>query len=142
MVKNCFLPPERGKSTSTTVLKICNSTTFLPLNSTFYTLFFIQIYIYNDPQNLQIYNTKMMIFYILQSFFGQNLQSTFTLRPPRYRSYTEDYVLWDYVGLEIITFSKIYCVVTELWKEIFCHIPYHTIQYLLPSLIFWVTFPK
>ena len=47
------------------------------------------------------------------------LKITFKLY--RYRSYTEDYVLWDYVELEIITFSKIYCVVTELWKEIFCH---------------------
>ena len=36
--------------------------------------------------------------------------------------FTEDDVLWDYVGLEIITFSKIYCEVAELWKEIFCHI--------------------
>ena len=35
--------------------------------------------------------------------------------------FTEDDVLWDYVGLEIITFSKIYCEVAELWKEIFCH---------------------
>ena len=47
-----------SKSTSTMVLKIYKSTTFLPQNSTFYTLFFFQIYIYNDPQNLQIYNTK------------------------------------------------------------------------------------
>merc|ERR1719186_2383062 len=81
-VKDYFLQPEMGKYTSTKVLKIYKSTTFLPLNSTFYTLFFIQIYIYNDPQNLQIYNQKLMIFYILQSIFGQNLQSTFTLRPP------------------------------------------------------------
>ena len=60
------------------------STNLQLFTTKFYILhtFFFQIYIYNDPQNLQIYNTKMMIFYILQSFFGQNLQSTFTLRPP------------------------------------------------------------
>ena len=58
MVKNCILQSKWGKSTSTIVLKIYKSTTFLPLNSTFYTPFPLQIYIYNDPQNLQIYNTK------------------------------------------------------------------------------------
>ena len=82
MVKKYFLQPEIRKIYIYNCIKIYNSTTFLPLNSTFYTLFFFKIYIYNDHQNLQIYNKKSMIFYILQSFFGQNLQSTFTLRPP------------------------------------------------------------
>ena len=44
-----------------------------------------------------------------------------TLNYSIHREYTEDYVLWDYVGLEIIMLSKIYCVLTVLWKEIFCH---------------------
>ena len=41
-----------------------------------------KIYIYNDPHFLQIYNIKMVIFYILQQKRAQNLQSTFTLTPP------------------------------------------------------------
>ena len=61
MVKNCILQSKCGKSTSTIVLKIYKSTTFLPLNSTFYTLFPLQIYIYNDPQNLQIYNNMKIL---------------------------------------------------------------------------------
>ena len=40
-----FANQKWGKSTSTMVLKLYNSTAFLPLNFTFYTLFYFQIYI-------------------------------------------------------------------------------------------------
>ena len=79
-LKNWFLHSKLSNSTSTPALLFYKSTTFFSPNSTFYNFFLWKFYIYKHPKFLQFYNIFLAIFYILQWFFGPNLQSTFT--PP------------------------------------------------------------
>ena len=77
-LKNWFLHSKLSNSTSTPALLFYKSTTFFSPNSTFYNFFLWKFYIYKHPKFLQFYNIFLVIFYILQWFFGPNLQSTFT----------------------------------------------------------------
>ena len=89
-LKNWFLHSKLSNSTSTPALLFYKSTTFFSPNSTFYNFFLWKFYIYKHPKFLQFYNIFLAIFYILQWFFGPNLQSTFTPPSPLLRDLSGD----------------------------------------------------
>ena len=70
------------KSMSTMVHKIYNSTTFQPLNSTFYTMISLVFYIYNDLQFLHFYKKNIGTFLHSTTFFGANSTIYIYYAPP------------------------------------------------------------
>ena len=84
--KNAFYIEKSSNSTSTTALKIYNSTTFLSQNSTFYNFFLWKFYIYKHPKFLQFYNIFWAIFYIsTMNFWAKSTIYNNPPPPPRHR---------------------------------------------------------
>ena len=105
-LKNWFLHSKLSNSTSTPALLFYKSTTFFSPNSTFYNFFLWKFYIYKHPKFLQFYNIFLAIFYILQWFFGPNLQSTFTPPSPLLYCYHSDQLLFYWYHSDQL---RLYC---------------------------------